>query len=379
VVALTLALAAPGAWAETVRVAMFNVALSRTGPGVLLKELRRGDDPQIAAVAGIIRRIRPDILLLAELDYDAGGAALAAFRQVLAEGPEGLLLPYRYQGPGNSGWPSGLDLDGDGTSAGPDDAWGWGRFEGQGAMALLSRWPVSDEGSRSFRKLLWRDLPGAQMPVTDTGAPFPNAAVAERLRLSSRSHWDLEIETPAGPLRILAAHPTPPVFDGPEDRNGLRNHDEIAFFNRYLSGVALTDDAGREAAFAGGPFVLMGTLNADPVDGEARREALAELLGEPSLQDPRPASRGAVEAAREQGGANERQLGPAALDTADWRDEDGPGNLRADYVLPSAGLEVLDAGVFWPAPVEDGHALVGDGSETVSSDHRLVWVDIALP
>ena len=170
-----------------------------------------------------------------------------------------------------------------------------------------------------------------------------------------------------------------PVFDGPEDRNGLRNHDEIAFFNRYLSGVPLRDDDGREAAFEGGPFVLMGTLNADPIDGAARREALLELLAHPEVQDPRPTSKGAVAAALAQGGANVTHLGPAAADTADWRDEDGPGNMRVDYVLPSAGLEVQDAGVFWPAPRAEGYALVGDGAERVSSDHRLVWVDIDLP
>lgn len=378
--AAMLVLAASGAAAETVRVAVFNAALGRGGPGVLLKEIGRGDDPQIAAVAAIIRRVRPDILLLAEFDYDASGAALAAFRDLLAEGPGGLSLPHGYLARGNAGWPSGLDLDGDGRTATADDAWGWGRFEGHGAMALLSRWPVDAAASRSFRRLRWRDLPGAAMPVTEAGGPFPSAPVAEALRLSSHTHWDLAVETPAGRLRILAAHATPPVFDGPEDRNGHRNHDEIAFFSRYLSGAALPDDAGRKAAFAGGPFVLLGTLNADPFDGEARRGALAELLAHPLVQDPRPTSEGAVAAAGAQGGVNAAQEGPAALDTADWRDDGaGPGNLRADYVLPSAGLKVLDAGVFWPAPGEEGYALVGDGSERVSSDHRLVWVDIALP
>ena len=49
------------------------------------------------------------------------------------------------------------------------------------------------------------------------------------------------------------------------------------------------------------------------------------------------------------------------------------GNLRVDYVLPSAGLKVTGAGVFWPVEGEPGAALID------ASDHRLVWVDVVLP
>ena len=60
------------------------------------------------------------------------------------------------------------------------------------------------------------------------------------------------------------------------------------------------------------------------------------------------------------------------FDTADFDDE-APGNLRVDYVLPSAGLEIAGAGVFWPIEGEPGAALID------ASDHRLVWVDVTLP
>jgi hypothetical protein len=49
------------------------------------------------------------------------------------------------------------------------------------------------------------------------------------------------------------------------------------------------------------------------------------------------------------------------------------GRLRVDYVLPSAGLEVLDSGVFWPAADAPDHATV-----SAASRHRLVWVDIRI-
>jgi hypothetical protein len=118
----------------------------------------------------------------------------------------------------------------------------------------------------------------------------------------------------------------------------------------------------------------MGSLNADPADGDGMRIAIQRLVGHDRLQDPLPASAGAVAAAAEQGGANAAHLGDPALDTVDWRDDPGPGNLRVDYVLPGAGLTVEDAGVFWPAPDAPGAELVAEGSS-----HRLVWVDIRLP
>ena len=52
-------------------------------------------------------------------------------------------------------------------------------------------------------------------------------------------------------MHVLVSHPTPPTFDGPEDRNGLRNADEIAFWKQYVAVAtpALVDDAGRRAAY----------------------------------------------------------------------------------------------------------------------------------
>ena len=50
----------------------------------------------------------------------------------------------------------------------------------------------------------------------------------------------------------------------------------------------------------------------------------------------------------------------------------GRENLRVDYVLPSTGLHVRDSGVFWPRAGEPGSDWVG------ATDHRLVWVDLAV-
>ena len=154
----------------------------------------------------------------------------------------------------------------------------------------------------------------------------------------------------------------------------LRSRDETRFFTDYLDGVAFADDQGRTAAAPDGPLVVLGDFNLDPADGAGDRDAIAALIGHPRLQDPVPASAGAAAAASRDGGANARHKGPPGADTADWRDDPGPGNLRVDYVLPSADLQVAGAGVFWPAPGEPLADRVAEGPP-----HRLVWVDIRLP
>lgn len=98
------------------------------------------------------------------------------------------------------------------------------------------------------------------------------------------------------------------------------------------------------------------------------------------MRDPLPASAGAVEASSRQGGVNDQHRGDPAYDTADFSDT-SVGNLRADYVLPSRPLKVLDAGVFWPTLSEPLSRLTGEydrryTNEFPSSDHRMVWVDV---
>jgi hypothetical protein len=365
---------AAGAAEETLRVATYNPALSRDAPGLLLRDILRGD-AQVEAAAAVIRAARADILLLTGFDHDHRGRALDAFRGLLAETKDGIDYPFVFAPPVNAGVPSGLDLDGNGRVMDWNDGWGWGKFPGYAGMALLSRLPIDAEGARTFLRLPWRDLPGADLPEWPDGSPWPDAATRDAMRLSSRAHWDVPVLLQdGGRIHLLASYPTPPVFDGPEGRNLRRNHDEIAFWTLYLDGWAPKDDAGSTASAPEAPVVVIGDLNADPKDGDGLRVAIQRLLAHPRLGDPRPSSRGGVEAAERQGGANLRHLGDPALDTADWRDEPGPGNLRVDYVLPDARLEIEEAGVLWPLPDEPLAEAVA-----AASAHRLVWLDIRVP
>lgn len=357
------------ALSEPIRIATYNASLTRTGPGLLLRAIEKDKDAQIKNVMAIIRHIRPDILLVNEFDFDVEGRAATAFRAALNTGGTAIDFPYAFSSEPNTGRLSGFDLNDDGKIAGPADAFGYGTFPGQYGMLLLSKFPIKTQTVRTFSKLLWKDLPGGTLPKHPDNSPFPSADAQEIMRLSSKSHWDVTIEAPNGPIQVLASHPTPPVFDGPEDSNGLRNADEINFWTFYLDNHPFTDDEGRTAPRKPGPAIVLGDLNADPQDGDGVHAAISALINHPALQDPKPTSEGGKSA------ANPSHKTDPALDTADWNDTRGPGNLRVDYALPTKDIDVIDAGVFWPAPDDPLYELLGSG-KSLSSDHRLVWVEI---
>ena len=361
--------------ATPLRIATFNVAMGLEVPGLLGQALAGGEDPRLQQLAAIVQEVRPDILLLNEFDFDpAVDAARLLNDNYLAHGPDPIHYPYHFRAPVNTGMDSGLDLDGDGETGGAGDAWGFGRFPGQYGMLLLSRYPVDTSRSRSFARFRWSSLPGARRPMNPDGSPFYPDEIWHQMRLSSKSHWDLVIDIDGRTLHLLAHHPTPPVFDGPEDRNGQRNFDEIRFWLDYTQpdgAQYLVDDNGVSGGIEiDASFIIAGDFNADPQDGDSVENAIGQLLHADWINaDCVPASKGAEEAARIQGGINNGQQGDPATDTADFNDK-FTGNLRLDYLLPSSGLTLTGCGVFWPAQGEAGHGWVE------VSDHRLVWLDI---
>ena len=307
--------------ADTLRVATFNTELSRKGPGLLLRDVIAQKEPQIRAVLEQITTASADVIVLQGIDYDLQNLALAALA-------DSLNYPYYFAAPPNAGLMTPLDLDGDGTFGAPADAQGYGRFYGQGSMALLSKHPLALNDVQDFSVFLWRDLPGALLPGKD-GSPFPSAEALAIQRLSSHGHWAVPIIHPTlGRITILTYHATPPVFDGPEDRNGKRNHDETAFWRQYLAGAFGPAPADK--------FILMGDANLDPNAGDGLGRAMISLLADPRLQDLLP----------DQPTVTFAQTGP----------------LRVDYVLPSADWRVTAAQVTPPNPT--------------ASRHSLVWVDL---
>jgi Endonuclease/Exonuclease/phosphatase family len=311
-------------------------------------ELSKPEAPQIAAVVRVLAALDADVILLTAVDYDRGGVALGLLADRLAKA--GADYPHRFALRPNTGTQTGLDIDGNGRIGDPQDAQGWGLFSGQGGMAILSRLPLDAGAAQDFSGFLWKDLPDALLPE----GMAPN--LQDIQRLATTGFWDVPVLTDSGPFHLLAWHATPPVFDGPEDRNGKRNHDEAAFWRHLLDGaLPITPPDG--------PFVLLGDANLDPVDGDGLRDGLAALLAHPALTDPAP--RG--DHARVEPG----QAGDPGLDTALY---DRIGGLRLDYVLPSAGLAVSASGVLWP---DTADPLFADLA--AASRHFPVWVDLELP
>jgi hypothetical protein len=378
----------------TVRFATFNASLNRTASGELISHLSAPGNDQADNVAEIIQRTRPDVLLINEFDFDAqgpGGTSLAArlFQQNYLSVAHGdavpIDYPFRFVAPSNTGIPSGFDLNNNGSVGGPDDALGFGFFPGQFGMAVYSRFPIDVENVRTFQHFLWKDMPGALLPddpATPAPADWYSPAELDIFRLSSKSHWDVPVQIDGKTVHFLVSHPTPPVFDGPEDRNGTRNHDEIRFWADYIlpsrSSYIVDDDGNRGGLRPGALFVIAGDQNSDPFDGDSIPGS-AQLLLEHPLVNSRvtPESEGAVEQAALQGGANASHVGDPRFDTADFSDV-APGNLRADYVLPRKNLRITDAEVFWPTSDDPLFRLVGT-FPFPSSDHRLVWIDVQIP
>ena len=354
---------------SVVRVATYNVSLYASRQGQLLEKLNSGKYRPAINVAKVIRHVRPDVLLLCEIDHDAKAEAVNQFCERYLNHSDPLdadppiSYPYRWSIPSNTGLDSGMDLNGDGSIQIPDDAFGFGRYPGQYAMAVLSRFPIDRQASRTFQKFPWSRMPEALKPVhPDSGRSYYAAEVWKRLRLSSKNHADVVIriggEPESLPCHFLVCHPTPPVFDGKDDHNGCRNHDEIRFWTEYLreeSPDALMDDHGIEGGLpSDASFVIAGDLNSDPEKGDSRQEAIRQLLRHPRVQDPRPLN--------SDGDPN----------TAAFFHQDGQRGMRVDYVLPSADWTVRDCGVFWPRHAEPLNDEVG------ASDHRMVWVDLVI-
>jgi Endonuclease/Exonuclease/phosphatase family len=374
--------AAAGAKPEPIRFATFNASLNRNNVGDLRNDLSTPNNAQAKVIAEIIQRTRPDVLLINEFDFDPEAVELFHdnYLEVSQNGAEPISYEHSFIAPSNTGVPSGFDLDNNGSVGGPNDAFGFGFFEGQFGMVVYSQYPIGEV--RTFQNFLWKDMPGALLPVNPTtGEGWYSPEELEVFRLSSKSHWDLEIEIGRKEVHFLVSHPTPPVFDGAEDRNGTRNFDEIRFWADYThprNSRYIYDDEGKFGGIdRGEPFVIAGDQNSDPNDGDSIPGAIQQLLDSPRVNDRfTPTSTGGVWAAGAQEGVNLSHITDPASDTADFSEP--PGNLRADYVLPSKQLRVVDGAVFWPAEGEPFFNLTGV-FPFPSSDHRLVWLDVSVP
>lgn len=380
--AAALALCTTPAPAQTTaRFATFNLEDLRS------EDLAGPGSARARRLAEVIQRIAPNIILINEIAYDGPGSPGfdpeagpgrngQRFADLLAD-PQAPGLPalrYRaFMAPVNTGVPSGLDLNNDGRivttpppaatpSSDPEaraygeDCWGFGLFPGQYGMALLvdERLTILTDEIRTFRLLPWDYVPGAFLPQTTEGKPWFDEQEKAVARLSSKSHWDVPVQFPGGRIiHVLCSHPTPPAFDGPEQRNARRNHDEIRFWSDYISSAAyLVDDRDRQGGLdRRASFVILGDLNADPDEGQSYKQPIETAL------------KGCERISFAFTPVSETQwLGLDPDDTAMFK-------LRTDYLLPSRNLEVIRGGVWRPAPE----------APDWPSDHFPVWAEVSIP
>jgi len=359
--------------------ATFNVSmesenyLGRYADGVssqiLIDELAMGTSQHIINIAKIIQAKRPDVILLNEFDYIENPEKgiekfISAYLNVAQGDTEAIDYPYYYYSTFNTGIETPFDLNGDGKFEGTgNDAYGYGRYPGHYGMVLLSKFPIDKENIRTFQFFKWKDMPDHLKTITANHDDFYSPEAWKKFRLSSKSHWDVPIKLGDETIHVLASHPTPPGFDGEEDRNGKRNHDEIRFWRDYIGNENRSyfyDDKGKKGALGDKSFVIMGDLNSSPDEGSSIAKGIGDLLNHPKVNHEfSPSSKGGelLSPTNENG----------KYHTALWK-------LRADYVIPSIDLNVVDHGVFWPIEGEALHELMLDRKS--SSDHRMVWVKI---
>ena len=183
--------------------------------------------------------------------------------------------------------------------------------------------------------------PGYRRVVLLRGDPRP-------VQLSSKNHVDVPIEIGKETVHFLLSHPTPPVFDGPEDRNGTRNHDEIRFWADYVGpgaerGSYIYDDQGNTGGLEPGSlFVIAGDQNSDPFDGDSIPGSAQLLLEHPRINaKTTPTSEGGVDWSAAQPG-NETHVGDPAQDTADFSEP--PSDREPACRLRAAQQEPPDPG-----------------------------------
>ena len=186
----------------------YTAALERNAPVLLYRDTIHGKSSQIRAAR-------------------AFQAALNA---------QGWEMPHLAAPRPNTGVASGVDIDGNGRIGGPGDAQSYGTFAGQRGLLLLSRLPFNAQDSQ----VLWANVP-------QTRSPDP-PEIARVQRLAYVALLQTSITWRQHSISLLTFHASPPVFDGPEDRNGRRNADEITYAE------ALVDQLPR-------PLVLLANTN----------------------------------------------------------------------------------------------------------------------
>ncbi|UJF18520.1 endonuclease/exonuclease/phosphatase family protein [Vibrio sp. SS-MA-C1-2] len=377
---------------------------------------------QIRNIAAIIQTNRPDVLLINEFNNDGTGEDLTAINGFqdnylsIPQSPnsidggdllEPIQYPFKKTFATNTGLHTGMDFDNDGivNANDPDDTFGFGFYHGQYAMAVFSRFELEDDSLRTFQTFKWKDMPSAENPVISVCDDLSNSELKdavvgplacgdnwytdeewEIVRLSSKNHVDVTVNIPTiegdKPVHLLLSHPTPAIFDTYSKHNMMMNRDEIQFWADYINGESyMYDDNGVYGGLSeGNSFIILGDLNSDPYNGESYNNTIKSLIDHHNVNTQ--ASNGTLTPSS-QGGLEEDYQGNENVNLEN--NTLTPWATRVDFNIPSSDLNVTETGVYWPAAGEPGRLLMNDSrigsngtGKDISSDHRMVWVNIDL-
>ena len=378
-----------------------------------------------------------EIVKLFQDNYLSWGQSLNGWRGGDVQEP--IKYPYYESFATNTGLISGMDLNNDGViatdaSKSPDDSFGFGYYHGHYAIAIMSQYELDLNNVRTFQNFKYSDMRDENEnrltsstikviedstvpkydengnPTNQTWKKGDNWYTDEewpKLRLSSKNHIDLPVIINGKRIHLLLSHPTPANFNTINNVHTnvttLRNRYEILFWKKYINNANwIYDDNGIYGGIDGSKedFVILGDLNADNWnstntdqllnDKDAYRYGIRALINDESINksivnggDKEPKSQGAFDA------YNSEAIG-------DWKINNrfnheninvitSTFGLKVDWAIPSKNLEVLNSEVYWPGEKELGRFLFVDkyGDEIVktkqvSSDHRLVYVDIKI-
>ena len=337
-------------------------------------------------MAEIIQRVRPDILLLQEFDYDAAGASLAAFQANYLGTAAGRRRTdslrvyvlcrvqhrrtFRLRSRSRRAHCRRRRRTRDSVNFPGSTPW---------CCCRVSR--STRHAVRTFRKFLWRDMPGALLPDDPAtrcarrlvfARAARGAAVVVEVALGRAGAYRPVHLAPAGQSSDAA------VFRraGGSQRAAQSRRDPLVDRLSERARRYLRDDDGRSAASTGKTFVIMGDQNSDPgrrrqparrhrrdccsIRGSTRsscRKAPARIEASAAAgwRERRAARRSALRHRRLQ---RPRRRQPArGLSAA----VEGAARVRRRRVLAAPGRSAVEAG----------------GDPPPSSDHRLVWLDIS--
>ena len=370
------AAAAPSA---DVRFATFNASLNRSAAGQLVERpvqpaattsavARRATSPRSSSAPD------PDVLLINEFDFDADGRRRDLFRDnflaVSQNGAPADRLPVLLHRAVEHRHPVGLRPR---QQRGTDRRPATTRSASASSPASSAWW--SSRSTRSTRRRAHvpelpveghAGRPAARRPGHAEPADWYSPEELDVFRLSSKSHWDVPIQVGGKTVHFLVSHPTPPVFDGPEDRNGTRNHDEIRFWADYVTPGqrrrTSTTTTGRRGGLAAGALVRD---RRRPELRPARRRQRSRRAIQQLLEHPRVNTRSAPTSAGGDGGRR-RCRAARTRPTAATRGSTPPTSPtpRRATCAPTTCCRAgtsgsSDSGVFWPVHADPLFRLTG--------------------